>query len=373
MPTYLKNSLPGLPEGIVAIRFDAAGPDDFEMYGDGIQKGPRPGSHSQVIVRPAPGYTFLWDAAKGYYRCVKMLQAKKRITAVFEVLNSMEHESLKALLGHPNLVSKVEHDITFRKLGKHAKKVDTRTLKLAKYMTSALPPAPPAKDWSAIQNLGVMLNDSLGCCVIAGFGHAVQEWNQFAGHPFVPSDDDIAAAYTAVGGYDPSQTDLNGNNPTDNGCNMIDALNFWRKAGLAGHKIGAYAELNVGSLGSPAQTQSSQDEIKQSIALFGNAYLGFALPQSVENKTEWDVDDSNPSAALPGSWGGHCVTAVAYDATGITVVSWGSLVKVSWAFVARYLEEAYGMLSQDFIAADGKAPNGFALAALNQDLSQVTA
>jgi hypothetical protein len=45
---------------------------------------------------------------------------------------------------------------------------------------------------------------------------------------------------------------------------------------------------------------------------------------------------------------------------------------MTWEFWDRYCDEAYVLLSEDFLAV-GKAPNGFDLAALKADLALVTA
>src|ERR1035438_8289552 len=64
-----------------------------------------------------------------------------------------------------------------RKLGRKAIKTDTRTLMLGDYLTPALPPPPAAADWTKGQtSWGMMMNDTLGDCTIAGVGHAVQVW-----------------------------------------------------------------------------------------------------------------------------------------------------------------------------------------------------
>ncbi len=54
---------PGLPEGIVFVDFQAAGPEDFELIrkdeGNFIYKGARSGSVTGVRVKPAEGYVFI--------------------------------------------------------------------------------------------------------------------------------------------------------------------------------------------------------------------------------------------------------------------------------------------------------------------------
>ena len=144
---------------------------------------------------------------------------------------------------------------------------------------------------------------------------------------------------------------------------MLTALKYWRKTGIAGHKIAAFISLKPGN----------QTELEQAIALFGNVYLGFALPLSAQNQERWEIDDGDPQAAVPGSWGGHCVPGVQYEPNLRTAVSWGGLLQFTANFYARYCDEAYAVLSQDWIEANGKSPSGFDLAQLQADLAEVTA
>jgi hypothetical protein len=218
-------------------------------------------------------------------------------------------------------------------------------------------PPPTSADYSLIPGLGMMLNDTLGDCVCAGFGHALQQWNQLAGHPFDPADSDVLTAYEAIGGYVP------GNEATDQGCDMLTACKYWSATGMAGHTVDSFASLGE-------QTPIDQALVQQSIYLFGNSYFGFAMPLSAQNQTIWDViPDPGDGSTVAGSWGGHCVLAVAYDATGITVVSWGALYKVTWAFVEMYADEAYALWSEDWLEATGQSLPGFDKAALAADLS----
>src|SRR6266700_2460889 len=55
------------------------------------------------------------------------------------------------------------------KLGRKAIKTDSRTLALGNYLKPSLPPPPPAKDWTCgVTEWGMMGNDKLGDCTIAG-------------------------------------------------------------------------------------------------------------------------------------------------------------------------------------------------------------
>lgn len=88
-------TIPGTPEGIEVVRMGIAGPDDFEIVGNSIQKGKREGTISQVIVRPAKGWEFRFDARRYGLWPVKMLDAPAEVTYElkfkFTALDDQEH------------------------------------------------------------------------------------------------------------------------------------------------------------------------------------------------------------------------------------------------------------------------------------------
>jgi hypothetical protein len=76
----------------------------------------------------------------------------------------------------------------------------------------------------------------------------------------------------------------------------------------------------------------------------------------------------------PYSWGGHCVPIVGYgfdqdNNTGSEVVSWGQIFDMTWGFFSVYCDEAYAIITQDWIEANGQSPSGFDIAALQADLA----
>jgi hypothetical protein len=161
-----------------------------------------------------------------------------------------------------------------RKLGRKAIKTDSRTLAFGDYLTPALPPPPPAADWTkGIASWGMMLNSALGDCTIAGVGHAVQVWTANTGSMVTVPDPTIESYYEQWDGYVP------GNPGTDNGGVELDVLNDWQKTGFAGHALLAFADPEPSSL----------VEIQQSIALFGGVYIGLALPLTAQTQEVWDV------------------------------------------------------------------------------------
>ncbi|BAU54003.1 hypothetical protein [Mucilaginibacter gotjawali] len=247
------------------------------------------------------------------------------------------------------------------KLGKSPAVHDPRTLLMANYLTpDALPPTPakyvyakniPANGW------GMMVNDKIGDCTCAAAGHLIMEWTDDNGALFTPSDQDIVNAYSAITGYNP----VTGKN--DNGAVETNVLNYWRKNGIAGHKIMAYASLEP----------KNESHIKLGTFLFGGCYIGVSLPLTAQTQKVWSVPPGGAAGrGAPGSWGGHAVCVVGYDSHGLTVITWGATKKMTWSFWNAYCDEAYVLISTDF-AAGKTAPSGFDLAALQADLKLIVA
>jgi hypothetical protein len=106
--------------------------------------------------------------------------------------------------------------------------------------------------------------------------------------------------------------------------------------------------------------------------LFGGLYIGLQLPLSAQRQGTWDCGGALTGPDRPGSWGGHAVDVVRYSPGSLTVVTWGRLQDMTWSFWDRYCDEAYCILSRDFLDGD-RAPNGFDVEALRADLALVTA
>ena len=92
------------------------------------------------------------------------------------------------------------------KLGRKAIKTDSRTLKLAKYLTPALPPPPPISRLDqGNHRLGHDAQRQLGDCTIAGVGHAIQVWTANNGGIVTVPDSTIESYYEKWDGYVPGK------------------------------------------------------------------------------------------------------------------------------------------------------------------------
>ena len=246
-------------------------------------------------------------------------------------------------------------DHSHMKLGRKAIKTDSRTLKLASYMQPTLPPPPKAADWTKnVTDWGMMLNDQLGDCTIAGVGHAVQVWTVNNGSMVTVSDAVVEKYYESWDGYKP-------NDPaSDRGGIELDVLNLWRKKGFNRHKLMGFTSASVANL----------TEVRQAIALFGGVYIGLSLPLSAQSQDVWDVLPNGGASAEKGRWGGHCVFVPKYDQKGFTCVTWGALKAMTTAFWKAYCDETYVLLGADWVGAQG-APAGFSLEQLQADLKAI--
>ena len=254
------------------------------------------------------------------------------------------------------------------KLGRIKSKPDprNRTLMLARYLSPDLPAPPLTADWFTGRGAPWPLyrNDELGDCTCAAAGHAICNWREDAAKPNDPTDDQIILAYSTVSDYNPVTGD------GDNGAEEIDVLKLWRQPpGIAGEQIGAFAAVDPGNVAHVAQT----------IAWFGCAYLGMELPNTAQGQEVWDVASWWRWAdRMAGSWGGHAVTAGAYQLTPdgkafdwVDVITWGARKRMTGAFFARYCDECWAIISPDWLRPDATTPASLNMTALQADLAHI--
>lgn len=246
------------------------------------------------------------------------------------------------------------------KLGRKPAKHDMRVPLLSRY-TVSLPAAPASCTWATGCTFQMFGNDALGDCTAAALANQEIAWNSACGRVSNIGEKDVERFYSATTGYTP--TDPN----TDEGGVESDILAQWLKTPglLAGHNLMAYAAFR------PQNSES----LKDSIWLTGGAYLGVNLPETIQTQGElWQVPAQGPiGTGAPGSLGGHAICALGYDPRVIYFASWGQLYQMTWDFYATYTEEAYSLISSDFMRTDGLTPNGLDLATLQADIQALAA
>ena len=224
-------------------------------------------------------------------------------------------------------------------------------------LVGQMPQLPDAVDWTGkLQGNPVFCNDTLGCCTIASQAHIIRVWtSRLWGVELDIPDDLVRETYFKLTGG------------PDIGLAETDALAYWASQGFA-LPDRQYQSLLTGWCTLDHQNGA---HIRASIAWFGAAYLGLGMPLAAQNANAWDCVPNGDSNTQPNSWGGHAVPAVAYDANGVTVISWGHLYKVSWPFLVAYLDEAHAPVSRMWLDTCGYAPSGFDLVGLENAMSTI--
>lgn len=211
--------------------------------------------------------------------------------------------------------------------------------------------APASADYSGFSPIGMLGNDTAGDCVYACDGHITEQQTALGqGSEVVVTTQEAISAYSDQTGYDPSQTQPDGSNPTDQGDTVQHGLEFMVNTGFSGHKIAAFAQLDA----------TNHEDVKLAIAEFGSVDLGMAFPASAMDQ----FNAGQPWTVVSGAQieGGHCILGVGYDATYIYVVTWGKIQPMTWAFFDAYIAqqgEAWAVISEDWVSkATGKDPEG---------------
>jgi len=246
-------------------------------------------------------------------------------------------------------------------LGKNRPVIDDRTMRFASYVKPALPTPPAAVSYGAKVTAWPMYdNDRYGDCTCAAAGHMIQNWTANATAEVTVPDASVLTFYEHFVGTPP---------PADKGCDMLSVLRYWRKTGVDSHKVLAFASIEL----------QNQEQAQSACWLFGSIYIGvalpdFTLPPNVDPLTiPWVVPPGGlVGNAAPNPNNGHCIPAVSYDADNLYVVTWGEIKPMSWGFYSAYADEAFAVISEDFIEANGLNPAGFDLTALKTDLKEIT-
>jgi hypothetical protein len=243
------------------------------------------------------------------------------------------------------------------RLGKHTPKAGPRAPRLFNHLMAALPK--PAVDWAAaVKSFPMLANDKIGCCTSAAALHLAQVWLANASKiDWTPTDDNAIALYTATSDY-PEE---------DDGTTEARVLQYWKETGIQtsiGTETILFASVNP----------QNPDEMKLAIENFGGVYIGVALPIAAQTMSTWDMSaQGTEGAGAPGSWGGHAVCIPKYDESVYTCVTWGNLLDITPAFINTYCDEAYVLISEDWLSDSGISPPGLNMASLRAEMASLSA
>ena len=235
------------------------------------------------------------------------------------------------------------------KFGKHpARKYNKDVLKLEKYFLT-LPTAKIAIDNMAptfvvngSNDPAVVFpmdgNDTLGDCVVAGWGHILTVLLALIGKAFITPAKDIVNLYNK----------LTGN--VDSGLNEVDFLKYNKAHKFDKQEILCFVTVDP----------SNQELIKIGIELFGGAYFGMNVQENAisdfQNKIPW----------TPGTLtnDGHCVISAKYDPTYIYIITWGGFIPATWAWATECLDEVHFVILKSWQGAPG-----FDMRTLREDIA----
>lgn len=227
-------------------------------------------------------------------------------------------------------------DIPGKVLGKAPKKQDSRNLMAARYLAEVFPPKYDFEKRRSPIPARTFGNTVYGDCTLASQANALARLERIEQRRTVLIPDQIV-----IFNY------LQMNNGEDIGAYELDALKRWRTIGFTyranrQYTIDAFTEIRPWNV----------SEMKAALWQFKVIKVCFALPiawSTIEPQDGvWDVGDG-PDYEV-GSWGGHSMTADAYDEEGIWVIhTWyerpkSVRQKVTWAAVAKYCDEAYSVV-----------------------------
>lgn len=249
------------------------------------------------------------------------------------------------------------------KLGRKPRKFNPRVPHLSSFVSKmrSLAPAPPS-DWTEgmPENLGAMLNNSLGDCTCAGMFHGIQVWTNNNPLMFTTPDSNVLSVYEGACGYNPDDPS------TDQGGVEQDVLAYWLNQGipllnLGVNNLSAFYEVDPRNL----------NDVRWTINDCGFSYIGIDVPnylmQNIEaGKTVWDAPSVGDDTTIEG---GHCIILPASLVTGnFKLISWGTIYEMTPGFFSQFCDEAYGLVDLTWITAKGTTPGGLTLTQLEAQM-----
>ncbi|GBQ32332.1 hypothetical protein [Gluconacetobacter azotocaptans] len=209
--------------------------------------------------------------------------------------------------------------------------------------------APPRLIRDHIDPAPLMLgNDVLGDCTSAGLGNHIRATAALAGYQVAVRDADAVLFYERSTGYMPADP------ATDQGGVEVDVLTH---AARDGYALAGQTLFPLWGSADPADLNG----LRNIMAGLGAAYLGVHL--ALADQAEGGVwDTATPGDQTPGSWGGHCLLAWAYDGVAedalVTLLTWGTTQRCTWRWLRSRLMEVHGLAWRQLMPAGGLAPDG---------------
>jgi hypothetical protein len=236
------------------------------------------------------------------------------------------------------------------KLGRKPGVIPAGLRDLTFYAAGALPAAPASVAVPAVTAWGMDANDHYGNCGVAGINHYFMADAAVAGITEASATDPQIVNYYLA--YTKGQ---------DDGVVLSDFLSYVRSNGFYGHTISAYAPVGVQDV----------PTLQFAVNAYGAAYTGITVTQAMMDAVEggtWQPWTTDMAQGAP--IGGHCIPLVGYDDQYLYAVTWGAVQKISYPCWHTIAEEAWAVITGEFITSGGDT-RGVDLQALQTDLSKV--
>jgi hypothetical protein len=277
---------------------------------------------------------------------------------------------------HPNPIHPAFKDGVLPPTGLLPKRTDPRTIQLKDIVTfdratpGSLPAVPTITLGGIVKLWAMYMNNKWGICGPAGIGHwtagikASVAYHEGKPEPRSPSDEDVTALYVAVttaqgAAFDPA-TDAN-----DTGVDLLTMLTVLRTfVSDTIDQIGAFAEVDT----------TDVTLCDWASCAFGGLIQGYNLPLICQDGRPWTFTPPNVTAPqyAPGGWGGHCTDEANNNQRGQMMdPTWGAPMPVVRGFKAAYRNQAFVLISKDWIEVDGLAPSHLNVTKLRALLTQI--
>lgn len=234
------------------------------------------------------------------------------------------------------------------KLGKRAALIPAGVHDLTYYAAGPLPKAPASVAVPDVADWGMLGNDRVGDCGVAGLEHGFMI-DAAITHRAEPEASDQQAVdyyFAYTGGQ-------------DSGVVLSQYLAYVRRKGYYGHSIKAFAPVAVHDV----------PTLHTAIDLFGFAYTGIAVTQAMMDAFQagqpW-----TPESLQGQVIGGHCIPLAGYDSQHIYAITWGRVQPIAYPAWHYMSDEAWAVITGEFVARNGDG-RGIALSALEADLNRL--
>lgn len=228
-------------------------------------------------------------------------------------------------------------------------------------------PLPSAVDYTKgmPKDLGMMLNNQLGCCTSSAYYHAIQIWSHHTNKTdgmITQPDIAVRKLYEGACGYIP------GKPATDRGGIEQNVLTYLLitgaptgPGGLTRHKLIAFVEIDP----------RNDEDIEEAIYGCGCVYVGFNVPDNImprgkEPPKIWEYKKDSKIR------GGHAVIWAGYDQDSYKTISWRRPdYEMTVEFKNAYVDECYAMIDIDWFMATGKTLLGMSIKELKFQMQQL--